>query len=330
VSSHTPLGPGPEFDLVRAIVERYGSIADGIGDDAATVRIPPGEELLASTDVTVEDVHFRAGWLLPDEIGYRAVMAALSDLAAMAATPRGVLVALTLPPHWRANASELADGIARAARECDAPIVGGDLSDGPALSIAVTVIGSALHPLRRVGAQVGDTLWVTGSLGGPGLALRAFLSGRPPAAAHRARFAAPRARIREAAWLAAHGATSGIDISDGLSVDAGHLAAASGTRIVLDLDRVPCMAGAGPSDAAASGEEYELAITGPADLDAPAFERAFGIPLTSVGRVERVDAAEAQAGAADAHGAAKGRPGVVALRGGVTVALPAGFSHFRA
>jgi thiamine-monophosphate kinase len=313
VTDHTPLGPGPEFDLVRAILARYGAAGAGIGDDAATVTVPPGEELLVSTDVAVEDVHFRAGWLLPDEVGFRSVMAALSDLAAMAATPRGIVVALTLPEHWRANVDELADGIARAARECGVPIVGGDLSHGDALSIAVTVIGSAARPLRRSGACVGDALWVTGTLGGPALALHALLSGRKPAPEHRARFAAPRARIAEARWLAAHGATSGMDISDGLAADAGHLAAASVVRIVLDIDRVPRVAGATAVEAAASGEEYELLVTAPAGLDAAAFAREFGVPLTNIGRVE----------------AAGSRPaGVDALNAGAAVPLPTGFSHF--
>ena len=124
MSDNMALGPGPEFDLVREIVSRYGASGAGIGDYASVLQVPAGEQLVVSTDVAVEDVHFRANWLTPDEIGYRSTMAALSDLAAMAATPRGILVALTLPKHWRATAPALADGIARAARACNANIVG--------------------------------------------------------------------------------------------------------------------------------------------------------------------------------------------------------------
>ena len=82
LTGNIPLGPGPEFDLVRELVARYGASGVGIGDDASTLRVPDGEELLVSTDVAVEDVHFRQSWLTPDEIGYRSTIAALSDLAA--------------------------------------------------------------------------------------------------------------------------------------------------------------------------------------------------------------------------------------------------------
>jgi len=310
VSANVTLGPGAEFDIVRELVARYGASAQGIGDDAATVLVPDGEELVVSTDVATEDVHFRESWLTPDEIGFRSTMAALSDLAAMAATPRGMVIALTLPSRWRAMAPAIADGIARAARTCAAPIVGGDLSAGATLSIAVTVLGSAKAPLRRSGARAGDAVFVTGRLGGPAMALGEFLAGGQPLGEVRARFAAPRARIREAVWLAAHGATACIDISDGLAADLGHIAAASAVRVVLDLDRVLCFPGATAAEAAGGAEEYELVVTGPAELDTVAFECEFDLPLTNVGRVEQ------------------GVPGVDARSGGAAVAAPAGFNHF--
>lgn len=95
MTANIPLGPGPEFDLLRAIVARYGQMSAGIGDDAATLRVPDGEQLVVSTDVAVEDVHFRATWLTPNEIGFRSATAALSDLAAMGAKPLGMVIALT-------------------------------------------------------------------------------------------------------------------------------------------------------------------------------------------------------------------------------------------
>src|SRR6185503_11470114 len=104
-----PLGPGVEFDLVRQMEERWGPLAAHLGDDAAVLQVPRGEQLLLSTDTSLEDVHFRRGWLSLREIGYRAVTAALSDLAAMAATPVGVLVALQLAPDDRARLLEIAD-----------------------------------------------------------------------------------------------------------------------------------------------------------------------------------------------------------------------------
>ncbi|MDA1081980.1 MAG: thiamine-phosphate kinase [Gemmatimonadetes bacterium] len=303
-------GPGGEFDLVRSLIVRFGSAARGIGDDAGAFEAPAGETLLVSTDVAVENVHFRRHWFTPDEIGYRAVTAAVSDMAAMAATPRAIVVALTLPAGWRRDAESLADGLARAAVACDAVIVGGDVSDGPSLSLAITVIGSARVPLSRAGAKTGDAVWVTGRLGAPAVALRAFEAGTSPESGARDRFAAPVARVREAQWLAACGATAAIDISDGLASDLGHVAAASAARLVLDLDLIPVFAGATSGDAAAGGEEYEIAVTGPASLDGAAFAREFGIELTRVGSVEA------------------GPAGVVAMQAGVAVPLPRGFDHF--
>src|SRR4051812_44622747 len=95
------LGPGREFDVIRDLVRRWGDSARGIGDDAAVLDVPAGNRLLASTDATVENVHFRRDWLTPEEIGYRAAAAALSDLAAMGATPIAILVALCVPERWR-------------------------------------------------------------------------------------------------------------------------------------------------------------------------------------------------------------------------------------
>lgn len=312
--SNVRLGAGAEFDLIRSLLTRYGAAAVGVGDDAGAVHVPAGETLLASTDVAVEGVHFRGDWMSPDAIGYRATMVALSDLAAMAATPRGMLVALTLPARWREAAAAVAGGIARAARETATPIVGGDVSGGDALSIAVTVLGSSARPLMRSGARPGDVIWVTGRFGGPALALEAFEAGRRPSPADVARFTAPVARLREGRWLAGHGARAGVDVSDGLAADLGHLAAASGVRVTLDLDLVPIVDGATPEAAAASGEEYELAVAGPAGLDAAAFAREFGVPLTRVGRVDAMPAA-------DAGGEVR------VVRHGVAVPAPPGFDH---
>jgi thiamine-monophosphate kinase len=307
------LGPGGEFDVLRAMFARWGALARGLGDDAALVDVPAGSRLAVSTDASVENVHFRRAWLSPEEIAYRAAAAALSDLAAMGAAPLGMLIALTLTEEWRAQAVRLADGFAIAARELGAPIVGGDLTRGSELSIAVTVLGSVERPLVRSGARAGDTIWVTGRLGGPLLALRALESGNAPLAEHRDRFAHPVPRLREGRWLAAHGATACIDCSDGVAEDASHIAAASGARIVIDLERLPLVPGATRYDAAASGEEYELTVTAPGTLDARAFEREFGIPLTAIGRVEDVGA---------------GNAGVETREGARRVPLPRGHSHF--
>lgn len=285
MTAHLPLGPGAEFDAVRALLAQWGDRARGIGDDGAVLDVPAGSKLVVSTDTTVEAVHFRREWLTPEEIGWRATMAALSDLAAMAATPLGVLLALTVPGAWRAQLGALAQGIGEATARCEVPIVGGDVTDGDRLALAITVLGHAVLPLSRGGARVGDTIYVTGRLGGPGAALAAWLGGASPAPAHRARFAHPEARVAASRWCAANGATAAIDLSDGLAGDLAHIAAASGVACAIDLDRLPLIDGVTPRAALVSGEEYEVLVTAPA-LDGTAFAAAHeGLPLTPIGRV---------------------------------------------
>ena len=313
MSDTISLGPGREFDVIRDLVRRWGSVAQGIGDDAAVLDVPTGSRLVASTDATVENVHFRRAWLNPSEIGYRAATAALSDLAAMAASPIAMLVAMCIPEDWRAEVGAIADGIGDAARTFETPITGGNLTSGRELALTVTVLGTTPRPLGRDGARAGDILYATGTLGGPGSALRAWESDQEPSAEHRARFARPSARIREAIWLADRGATAAIDISDGLMADVQHLAAASAVDMCIELDAIPVATGASPRAAATSGEEYELIVSAPRAIDEHAFARAFGVPLTRIGAVSTAGAAGP----------------LVRLRShGAFVDLPSGHDHF--
>jgi thiamine-monophosphate kinase len=281
------LGPGAEFDEIRRLVARWGARAQGIGDDAAVWLPTRGEHLVASVDTAVEGRHFERGWLTSRELGWRAAAAALSDLAAMAARPVGVLVALTVAESWQREVFEIADGIGDAVAAAGTVIRGGNISAGGELSITTTVFGEAYAPLRRAGARPGELVFVTGRLGGPGAALDALRSGKRDArhhARHHERFAHPVPRLAEARWLAANGATAAIDISDGLVSDAGHLAAASGVGIIIEPSSLPLVDGIRAREALVSGEEYELLIAAPA-LDTKAFSARFGIPLTAIGRV---------------------------------------------
>ncbi len=313
MSDSIPLGPGREFDVIRDLVRRWGAAARGIGDDAAVLDVPAGNRLVASTDATVENVHFRRAWLEPAEIGYRAATAALSDLAAMAATPIAMLVAMSVPDRWRDTLGGIAEGIGDASRSFSAPITGGNLTTGSELSLTVTVLGYAAHPLGRDAARAGDALYVTGTMGGPRCALEAWENERIPSPEHRARFARPSARIREALWLAERGATAAIDISDGLVSDVRHLAAASGVDAWLEIDAIPVVSGTTPLDAANSGEEYELVVATPVPIDSQAFAREFGVPLTRIGSTSAPSGGEAVVR--------------IALKGGF-VDLPAGHDHF--
>jgi len=284
MTSELALGPGAEFDAIRELLARWGARAEGIGDDAAVLSLPRGDALVASVDSAVEGRHFRRDWLTPREIAYRAAAAALSDLAAMAAHPRGILVALCVPIAWRDALGELADGIGDAADVAQTKILGGNISGGAELSITTTVLGSAFTPLTRGGARVGDAVYVTGRLGGVGAELDALLA-RKPRTAHRARFAHPVPRIREALWLAERGASAAVDISDGLAADARHVAAASNVSLSMDASSLPRCDGVSVEQALASGEEYELLVTAGTQLDAAAFESRFGVPLTRIGEV---------------------------------------------
>ncbi|MGQ0649754.1 MAG: thiamine-phosphate kinase [Gemmatimonadaceae bacterium] len=308
---HIPLGPGGEFDLVRAMLEVWGDAAEGIGDDAAVLQLAPGEHLVVSTDTAVEEVHFKRAWISPEEIGYRSTMAALSDLAAMAATPRGLLVAVSLPRARAAELPALAHGIGSAAQTVGAAIRGGDLTSGSELALTITVLGGARAPLGRSGVRAGDYLYVTGALSGPRRAVQSWDAGREPTPWCRERFARPKARIAEAVWLAARGAHALIDISDGLTSELRHLALASGVEVRLDVDRVPCGDGGEWRDALVGGEEYELVVAAPQELDVNLFARTFALPLTCVARARATD-----------------RPGVIARLGDTRVDLEYGHDHF--
>ncbi len=304
-------GPGEEFRRVRRMIRRLGSLAAGIGDDAALIHVPRDNMLALSTDTSVEGVHFRREWLSVDEIGYRAATAALSDIAAMGAAGVGMLIAMTVSRDLPDEPDQLMEGIARAARAASVRVFGGDTTRASELSLTFTVFGTTREPLTRDAARNGHRVYVTGELGGPAAAVRDLLAGKQPREEWRERFAAPHARIREARWLAGRGARGAIDISDGLVADARHVAAASNVTIELDIGLLPCVPGVAPNDAAVGGEEYELLVTSAIPIDTAAFTARFGIQLTQIGVVR------------------DGEPGVRTLLDGALVDLGrGGFDHF--
>ncbi|MEP6506757.1 MAG: thiamine-phosphate kinase [Gemmatimonadales bacterium] len=309
-SPHTPMGVGAEFDAIRRMLERWGPRAKRIGDDAAVITTLGDRAVVASTDTSVENVHFRRDWLTPREIGYRAAAAALSDLAAMGARPIGILAALTVPESWRGDFDAISDGIGDAAENAGAPILGGDTTRGSELSLTITVIGTARDLLCRTSARPGDRVYVTGRLGGPLAALRDMQEGRIPSVENRIRFAHPLPRIEEAAWLAENGAAAAVDISDGLAADLGHVSAASRVGITVRIEDIPTVSGMSAIEAAGSGEEYELIVTSPADMDVGEFTKRFNLDLTQIGAVSG------------------GAIGVVMTQNGEPVISPAGYLHF--
>jgi thiamine-monophosphate kinase len=301
----TRLGPGPEFDLIRRILAAAGSGAPG-GADGGAVRVGPGDDcavvagdgIALTVDMSVEGVHFRRSWLEPSAIGYRSAAGALSDLAAVAARPIGVLASVALGPGDEEEVGPaVMEGVVAAAAAVGATLLGGDLTRSPgSLVVDIVAVGEVPRPVLRVGARPGDELWVTGTLGAAAAAVSAWLGGRSPDADAMAAFARPTPRTREALWLAERGIpTAMVDLSDGIAGDAGHIAAASGVRVVIDgpaLPLSPAASAAGPDAlrlAAAGGEDYELCFTArPGSVEAALaeFSERFGVALTRVGRVE--------------------------------------------
>jgi thiamine-monophosphate kinase len=296
-----PLGPGEEFDLIRLLLGSEAPLPSGVlvgpGDDCAVLE----GGIVVSADLTVEDVHFRREWITLREAGYRATAAALSDLAAMAAEPLGVLLSMALgPANPRSEAVELQGGAREACEGEGTTILGGDLTGSPGpVVMDVVVLGRSSAPVLRSGSLPGHEVWVTGWLGGSGAAVALWSRGMAPPEGIRKAFARPRPRIREALWLAGRAPLRGLlDISDGLAGDAGHLAAASGVSVVLEGGAIPLhpeleMAlgetGENPLDLAlGGGEDYELCFSVPpgsmAGLATP-FRETFGIPVTRVGTV---------------------------------------------
>lgn len=295
----TELGPGPEFDLIRSFLARGGAapgpgVRVGPGDDCAVVT---GEGVAVTTDMTVEGVHYRREWLTLEEVGYHAAAAALSDLAAVAARPIGVLASVALGPGDEDGAGEdLMAGLAGAAADQGATLLGGDVTRSPgALVIDVTAVGDAPRPVLRTGARPGHEVWVTGRLGAAAAAVEAWLAGEEPAADARAAFARPTPRITEALWLEERSVPAAmVDLSDGIAGDAGHLAAAGGVRLVIRAADLPVAEAASIRLAAAGGEDYELCFTAPVGAVAlvrEAFVERFGVPLTHVGNVEEGEGA---------------------------------------
>jgi thiamine-monophosphate kinase len=297
-----------EIDLLRRIerrVPRPGrGLVLGMGDDCAIFR-PPGskEDLLFTTDMLIEDVHFRRETHPPEAVGWKTLARGLSDIAAMGGEPRFCLVSVALAPwadeRWL---ERFYRGFLRLARKARAPLAGGDLSHSDRAACDIVVCGAAPRgkALRRDGARPGDHIYVSGRLGGSALGLE---TGR--GAAWR-KHLQPEPRLALGRFLRSEvGATACMDLSDGLSLDLHRLCLASGCAAEI-AGPLPLFPGATLDQAFGGGEDYELLFTVRPRTEVPqAFRR---IPLTRIGTMR------------------KGRPGRVEFEGHP---LPArGYDHF--
>ncbi|MGH7572387.1 MAG: thiamine-phosphate kinase [Gemmatimonadota bacterium] len=303
-----PASPTGEFERIARLVEVLGGAGSAsgsaIGDDAAVVPGTDGRWVW-TVDAHVEGVHFRFDWLYPEEVGHRALAAAVSDLAAMAADPVGALVSAAVSGEGADRLERVYAGLAALADRVGCPVLGGDLgrSDGP-LYLVTTALGRCVSgaPVLRSGARPGDRIWLTGELGGPAAALAWLARGNEPLSREdpaRQRLALPLPRVAEAGWLRSRAPLSAaIDLSDGLSGDAGHVAARSGVCLQLAAESIPIHPGArriaealgeDPVDwALHGGEEFELLVcAAPGALEpfARPFEERFGLPLIRIGEV---------------------------------------------
>jgi thiamine-monophosphate kinase len=280
----------------------------GIGDDCAILRPPPNHELLVTTDLSLEDRHFRRDLHPPESVGHRALARGLSDLAAMGARPLAAFLSLALPAEMlrtragRAWIKRFFAGLQALARLSGAPLAGGDTSESPCdLILAdIVLVGSAPagRALRRSTARPGDLLYVTGSLGGSAAelaAMQAHPSENHPArtvvnnTAHPHLYPHPRLPVGQA-LLRRRLANAAIDLSDGLSTDLAHLCRESRVGAQIDATALPlhplAARAARPLDLALhGGEDYELLFAAPAATRVP--RTIAGVPIARIGAIVR-------------------------------------------
>ncbi len=289
-----------EFPFLRRLQERVprdARVQLGIGDDCAAVALP-GTTLL-TTDTLIENVHFRCEWTTFSLLGEKAFAVNASDIAAMGGEPTFALLSLSVPPDTEVeDLDAFFDGFLRAAETSNASLIGGNMSAAPCWMIAVTLLGYAPYgPITRSGAQIGDDVYVTGTLGDAALGLRVLQERRsgPPAEAVKSRFLCPTNRLETSRSLATqHLVTAMIDVSDGLLQDLGHICEASKVGAEIEGERLPLSPSyrtlLGEREwncALTGGEDYELLFTSPQTQRAAvaAIATTAQCPITRIGRI---------------------------------------------
>ena len=286
-------GRAGELELIRRIKAgaktKNAAVRVGIGDDCAIVRVLTGQELVVTTDFSLEGRHFRRDWHSAESAGHRCLARGLSDVAAMGARPMAAFLSLALPQGYDAKwFGGFMRGFESLCAEFGVELAGGDTSEAPGEQILadVMVLGATakMRPMRRVGARVGDGIYVSGRLGGSAAELARLAAGErcPQTATPGHPQAFPNPRVQLGLLLARRQyATACMDVSDGLSTDLHHLCAASEVRAEIDLAAVPVAQGATLEQALNGGEDYELLFTVMSGVKMP--RQMLSVEVTRIG-----------------------------------------------
>lgn len=290
MANHKAKSAIQEFPLIRGLARRFAhhapGLVEGIGDDAAVVEPTSQTWWHVTTDLLTEGIHFSFKSAAPKSIGYRAAMANLSDLAAMGATPRYLLISLAIPKTLQpSHIFEIYSGLMKACRRHRVTLIGGDTSASKVgLFLNITLIGTTptQQALFRHGAHVGDLIYVTGTLGDSLAGLRILTPLHTAQRTHKNRIGLspshqrfligrhfhPTARVAEGQWLNQERlASAAIDLSDGLSGDLRHLCEASGVGAEVELEKLPISAACQAYGRATGTSPVQLALTGGEDYE---------------------------------------------------------------
>ena len=285
-----PLGEKKLIQQIRRSARGGESVVTGIGDDCAVLSVPPGHELLVTTDFTIEKVHFRRDWHRPELVGRRCLTRGLSDIAAMGGEPRAAFLSLAVssdvPQKW---VDRFLKGLLDLAEEFKVPLAGGDTAQSAGgIQADIVVVGSVPQgkAVLRSGAKAGERIYVTGELGGSAAAL-ARLEESKPLGAEYVRHFRPQARVAVGQWLRQRGVASAmIDVSDGLSTDLEHICQESHVGAEIEAEAIPrAQVGLGKKRVALElalhgGDDYELLFTSAAAIPS----EVEGVRVTRIGR----------------------------------------------
>jgi thiamine-monophosphate kinase len=277
---------------LRANRRKNGILTLGIGDDCAVLRPQRGKELVVTTDLSLENVHFRRDWHPPQSVGHRCLARGLSDLAAMGARPEAAFLSLAVPAELTGTwMDSFLDGLMALAELHHLPLAGGDMAKSPLVVADIVLLGSVPKgkALLRSGAQAGDVIYVTGALGGSAAELRA-LERRP--GDFRGKYKVghphlyPEPRLAAGRKLMRGGlATAAIDLSDGLSTDLAHLCEESRLAAEINVEALPVDARATLEQALHGGEDYELLFTASPKTVVPS--QVGGVLTHAIGRMKK-------------------------------------------